>query len=51
MIASELSGRVYDYLDYDFTAEMIMDWVNDARRDLALKYDFNYLYEEATEST
>lgn len=51
MDCATLSGRIYDYLDYALTDTKIIGWINDTRRDLALKYDFNYLYEEATVST
>ena len=51
MDAATLSARVEDYLDYDGLGNKILNWINDTRRDLALKYDFNYLYEEATLST
>jgi len=51
MNCATLSGRVYDYLDYALSDTKIIGWINDTRRDLALKYDFNYLYEEATVST
>lgn len=52
--------RVAEYLDRTdlgtsssspVSATNIGKWINDCRKDLALKYDFNYLYVEATVST
>jgi hypothetical protein len=57
---SELTDRVAEYLDRTdlgtsssspVSSTKIGQWINDTRKDLALKYDFNYLYEEATVST
>jgi len=60
MIYSEMVDRVAEYLDRSdlgtsstaiISASKIGKWINDTRKDVALKYDFNYLYEEATVST
>lgn len=60
MLYSEMTDRVGEYLDRTdlgtsssaiISATKIGKWINDTRRDIALKYDFNYLYEEATIST
>ena len=40
-----------DYLDRADLTTHIADWINDARLDIALKYNFKYLYVEATCST
>lgn len=59
---SEIVDRVAEYLDRTdlgtsssaiLSATKIGQWVNDCRKDIALKpnSDFNYLYEEATIST
>lgn len=56
----DIVDRVADYLDRTdlgtsasspISSTSIGQWVNDTRKDLALKHDFNYLYEEATIST
>lgn len=46
-----LRNRVVDYLDRSDLNVKIENWINDARIDLALKYNFRYLYVEATLST
>jgi hypothetical protein len=60
MLYSEITDRVADYLDRTdlgtsasspISATKIGKWINDTRKDISLKYDFNYLYEEATIST
>lgn len=52
MDCKTLSGRVEEYLDYDSLGwSKLKSWINDTRKDIALKYDFNYLYEEATLET
>jgi len=60
MIYSVIVDRVAEYLDRTdlgtsvsnpISATKIGQWVNDTRKDVALKYDFNYLYAEATIST
>lgn len=57
---STIIDRVAEYLDRSdlgtsasttISATKIGQWVNDTRKDIALKYDFNYLYVEATIST
>jgi hypothetical protein len=57
---STMVGRVAEYLDRTdlgtadsspVSSSKIGLWINDARKDIALKYDFNYLYEEASIST
>lgn len=56
----DIVDRVADYLDRTdlgtsssdpISSTNIGKWVNDTRKDLALKHNFNYLYEEATVST
>ncbi len=56
----DIVDRVAEYLDRTdlgtsssatISATKIGQWVNDTRKDIALKHDFNYLYEEATIST
>jgi hypothetical protein len=56
----EMIDRVAEYLDRTdlgtsssspVSSTNIGKWINDTRKDLALKYDFNYLYVEATVST
>jgi len=49
MIYSNLQSRVAMNLDNrsDLTT-YIQNWINDARKDIALEYDFDYLYVEAT---
>lgn len=60
MIYSRMIDRVAEYLDRTdlgtsasspMSSTKIGEWMNDTRKDIALKYDFNYLYEEATIST
>jgi hypothetical protein len=60
MIYSTMIDRIADYLDRTdlgtsasspMSSTKIGQWINDTRKDIALKYDFNYLYEEATVST
>jgi hypothetical protein len=46
-----IRSRVVDYLDRSDLNVRIENWINDTRLDLALKYDFRYLYVEATTST
>jgi len=46
-----IRGRVADYLDRSDLDTKIENWINDTRIDLALKYNFRYLYVEATTST
>ncbi len=46
-----LQSRVVDYLDRTDLTTKIQNWINDARKDIALKKKFDYLYEEATCST
>lgn len=51
---STLKERVTEYLedrtDTDFQIK-VGNWINDTRKDLALEYEFDYLYVEATYST
>uniref|UniRef100_A0A6M3IN44 Tail tubular protein n=1 Tax=viral metagenome TaxID=1070528 RepID=A0A6M3IN44_9ZZZZ len=60
MIYSRIVDRIAEYLDRTdlgtsasdpISSSKIGEWVNDTRKDIALKYDFNYLYEEASIST
>jgi len=60
MLYSEITDRVAEYLDRTdlgtsasspISSSKIGKWINDTRKDVSLKYDFNYLYEEATIST
>jgi len=49
---STIQSRVTEYLENRTDLETkIANWVNDTRKDLALEYDFDYLYVEATVST
>jgi hypothetical protein len=43
-----LRNRVVDYLDRSDLNVKIENWINDTRNDLALKYNFRYLYSEST---
>jgi hypothetical protein len=43
-----IRDRVVDYLDRSDLNTKIENWINDTRLDLALKYNFRYLYTEAT---
>lgn len=51
MIKSDLRSRTRDYLDRSDLDTKIDGWINDVRLDLALKYNFRYLYVESTAST
>jgi hypothetical protein len=51
MIYIDIQNRVASYLDRSDLTDKIKGWVNDTRLDLALKYDFKYLYVEATAAT
>ncbi len=60
MIYSEITDRIAEYLDRTdlgtsasspISSSKIGKYINDTRKDVSLKYDFNYLYEEATIST
>lgn len=60
MIYSMITDRVAEYLDRTdlgtsssspISSSKIGQWINDTRKDVALKYDFNYLYVEATIET
>jgi len=46
-----LQTRVSDYLDRDDLTTKIRGWINDTRKDIAIKYDFDYLYVESTTTT
>jgi hypothetical protein len=46
-----IRNRVIDYLDRTDLNTRIENWINDVRIDLSLKYNFRYLYAEATAST
>lgn len=51
MIKSDIRDRVRQYLDRSDLDTHIDGWINDVRLDLALKYNFRYLYVDATAST
>jgi hypothetical protein len=51
MIYVDMQNRVASYLDRSDLTVQIRGWINDARLDLALKYDFKYLYVESTAAT
>jgi hypothetical protein len=51
MIYSDLQDRVASYLDRSDLTTKIQGWIDDARKDLALKWPFKYLYVESTTST
>jgi len=51
MNREDIRDRVADYLDRSDLTTRINNWINDVRRDIALKYNFNYLYAEATCTT
>jgi hypothetical protein len=46
-----IRNRTADYLDRSDLNTKIENWINDTRVDLALKYNFRYLYVESTTST
>lgn len=46
-----IRNRIIDYLDRSDLNTKIENWINDTRLDLALKYNFRYLYTEANTST
>lgn len=46
-----LQTRVSEYLDRDDLTLKIRGWINDTRKDIAIKYDFDYLYAESTSTT
>jgi hypothetical protein len=46
-----IRNRVIDYLDRSDLNTKIENWINDVRLDLALKYNFRYLFTEATANT
>lgn len=48
---STIKSRVAEYLDRSDLTTKIAGWVNDTRKDIALRHDFDYLYVEATCST
>lgn len=48
MEASDMRIRVAAYLDRDDLDADINNWMQDTRQDLALTYNFHYLYKEAT---
>lgn len=48
---STIQARVAEYLDRTDLTTHIQNWINDCRKDIALKYDFDYLYVEASIST
>jgi hypothetical protein len=48
---STLQTRVADYLDRTDCGTRIPNWINDTRKHIALQYNFDYLYVEATMTT
>ena len=46
-----LQSRVTEYLDRTDIAVKVASWINDTRKDISLKYNFNYLYTETTFTT
>jgi len=48
---STMQDRVASYLDRTDLTTYIRNWINDTRVDIALKYNFKYLYTEASAST
>lgn len=48
MRRSDMQTRAARYLDRDDLDTDILDWMQDARQELALTYNFAYLYKEAT---
>lgn len=46
-----LKSRVREYVDRTDIDTKIENWINDTRRDISTKYNFHYLYTEATVST
>lgn len=51
MIFSVIQSRTADYLDRDDLTTKIQGWINDTRKDIAIKYNFGYIYVEATAVT
>lgn len=51
MIYSTIQDRVAKYLDRTDLTTHIQGWIDDTRKDLALKWPFKYLYVESTAST
>ena len=51
MIFGDIQTRVAAYLDRSDLTTYIQNWINDTRVDIALKYNFKYLYTEASAST
>ncbi len=51
MNRTTIRSRVREYIDRSDIDHKIEAWINDTRRDIALKYNFRYLYVEATAST
>jgi hypothetical protein len=51
MKRSAIESRVAAYLDRTDLAVKIVQWIEDARIDLSLKYPFKFLYAESTAST
>ena len=47
----DIQDRVASYLDRSDLTTYIRNWINDTRVDIALKYNFKYLYTEASAST
>lgn len=46
-----IQTRVAEYLDRDDLEVKIRGWINDTRKDIAIKGDFDYLYTESTTTT
>ena len=51
MYFGTMHTRVKQYLDRSDVDDKIVNWINDTRVDIALRYNFNYLYVEASAAT
>jgi len=51
MQRSTIVSRVEAYIDRSDLTSKIQDWIDDTRLDIALKYNFRYLYVESTATT
>lgn len=51
MTFTDLQSRVASYLDRTDLTTNIINWINDARIDIALRHNFKYLYVEASAAT
>jgi len=51
MYMSTMESRVADYLDRSDLTTEITGWINDTVKDIATRYEFDYLFTEASAST